>query len=584
MILFFTIPAMFFLLPNELKDFSKSIISNLFFLSNFYFHSVKEEYGASSNIEHPLLHTWSLSLEEQFYIIFPLLFFILFKFYNKIIIYFFLTLLVLSFVYWIFLSQYNYSLAFYSIFTRSWELLAGVILCLYKFFKKDFYKYRIYFSSYFGLFLFFVSFLFFYKFNIDQVIYLPVIILATVIMIFDERKNLINVILSYNPIVFIGLISYSLYLWHYPLLSFLKFTENYNLLAYIFILLILSLSSYFLIEKKFRDKKVNFKIVLIFTIVCFTLISVFLYFIFKTEIFTKKTFANLIFNSTEKPWNLLKDDNNSICFNNPNGCILNSDFDKTVHLIGDSHMGSISFDLNEKLKKNKIGFISNTIGGCIFFPGYNYIEVNKVSKECNDEYFSSLKKKIMNSNDTIFVIGGNFPLYLSGKIVVGYDSSGYRSLIDSDGRYRKSRSAYQKRAKTESIEDSFVKNLQILIDNGIKNKNKFIIIYPIPEMAFNIERKLKNLIRNNKFDIENDTLGISHKHYINRSKNTFKMLDNLKGENLYRIYPDNIFCEQNLCRGHSYKSRFYHDEEHLSLDGSKLLNLEIIDTVLSIIE
>ena len=95
---------------------------------------------------------------------------------------------------------------------------------------------------------------------------------------------------------------------------------------------------------------------------------------------------------------------------------------------------------------------------------------------------------------------------------------------------------------------------------------------------------LKNLIRNNKFDIENDTLGISHKHYINRSKNTFKMLDNLKGENLYRIYPDNIFCEQNLCRGHSYKSRFYHDEEHLSLDGSKLLNLEIIDTVLSIIE
>ena len=120
MILFFTIPAIFFLLPNELKDFSKSVISNLFFLSNFYFHSVKEEYGASSNIEHPLLHTWSLSLEEQFYILFPLLFLFLFKFYNKIIIYFFSTLLVLSFIYWIFLSQYNYSLAFYSIFTRSW--------------------------------------------------------------------------------------------------------------------------------------------------------------------------------------------------------------------------------------------------------------------------------------------------------------------------------------------------------------------------------------------------------------------------------------------------------------------------------
>ena len=103
-------------------------------------------------------------------------------------------------------------------------------------------------------------------------------------------------------------------------------------------------------------------------------------------------------------------------------------------------------------------------------------------------------------------------------------------------------------------------------------------------MGFNLERKLKNLIRKKQFDIENDTLGISQEHYQNRSKNTFKMLDSLKGENLYRVYPDSIFCKKNLCRGHSSKSLFYYDETHLSVMGSNLLNLEIIDTVLTIIE
>ena len=78
--------AWIYLLPNSLIDFSKSIIYSLFFSSNFYFHTSGQEYGALSGLLKPFLHTWSLSVEEQFYILFPVILLITFKYVKKYII------------------------------------------------------------------------------------------------------------------------------------------------------------------------------------------------------------------------------------------------------------------------------------------------------------------------------------------------------------------------------------------------------------------------------------------------------------------------------------------------------------------
>jgi peptidoglycan/LPS O-acetylase OafA/YrhL len=83
LLFFLLIFSYLFYLPNELIEISKITISNLFFISNFYFHYNSFFYWADNSAANSLLHTWSLAIEEQYYLIFPAFFYLLIKFYNK---------------------------------------------------------------------------------------------------------------------------------------------------------------------------------------------------------------------------------------------------------------------------------------------------------------------------------------------------------------------------------------------------------------------------------------------------------------------------------------------------------------------
>jgi peptidoglycan/LPS O-acetylase OafA/YrhL len=124
--------AWMYLLPSSLIDFSKSILYSLGFSSNFYFHYSGQQYGAESGFLKPFLHTWSLSAEEQFYILFPIVLLITFKYFRKYLIHIF----ILGFVISLGLADWgsrNYpSFNFYILPTRLWELLAGSILAYFE--------------------------------------------------------------------------------------------------------------------------------------------------------------------------------------------------------------------------------------------------------------------------------------------------------------------------------------------------------------------------------------------------------------------------------------------------------------------
>ncbi len=81
-----------------LETYSKSALSTLFFVSNLYFWSTGEEYAAFSSLYHPLLHTWSLAVEEQFYLIFPFVLFFGNKLFKKKLIYLILFSFVVSLI------------------------------------------------------------------------------------------------------------------------------------------------------------------------------------------------------------------------------------------------------------------------------------------------------------------------------------------------------------------------------------------------------------------------------------------------------------------------------------------------------
>jgi peptidoglycan/LPS O-acetylase OafA/YrhL len=120
--------AYIILLNKPIIDFSKSIISSIFFISNIYFHYTNNAYGDELALLKPFLHTWSLSVEEQFYILFPIFLTIIIKFFKKHL----LAFLILGFLISISFSQYSSiyhpSFNFFLIFSRAFELLLGSLL------------------------------------------------------------------------------------------------------------------------------------------------------------------------------------------------------------------------------------------------------------------------------------------------------------------------------------------------------------------------------------------------------------------------------------------------------------------------
>ena len=120
-----------YLLPSILVDFSKSIFYSISFISNFYFHYEGHRYGTESIVK-PFLHTWSLSVEEQFYIIFPIILLIIFKYFRKFLIQFLILGFLISLIVADWGSRNHPQFNFYFLLTRVWELLAGSILAYFE--------------------------------------------------------------------------------------------------------------------------------------------------------------------------------------------------------------------------------------------------------------------------------------------------------------------------------------------------------------------------------------------------------------------------------------------------------------------
>jgi hypothetical protein len=248
-------------------DFSKSILYSLGFSSNYYFWYSGHQYGADSGFLKPFLHTWSLSLEEQFYILFPIILLITFKYFIKYLIH----ILIFGFIVSLGLAEWtsrNYpSASFYFLPTRMWELLAGSILAYFEIKKGDRSQNKVFnlILPFTGLILIGHSILFFNDEMLHPSFYtLSPIIGVCLIIWFSNKEELITKVLSSKLFVGIGLISYSLYLWHYPIFVFatrLNITEGniFKQLLMGVLVLILSIVSYYFVEKPFSETKIKFK-------------------------------------------------------------------------------------------------------------------------------------------------------------------------------------------------------------------------------------------------------------------------------------------------------------------------------------
>ena len=241
----------FVLFSEEFKSLGSAVIGSTAFFSNIQLYLESGYFDKASELK-PLLHIWSLSLEEQFYFCLPLVFLGLPRFrrdFKKQV-----ALLVILFAASFYLTLRNPSLAFYAP-TRFWELLVGTLLAANELYGRPYFARHSGFSSSFALVVLALSLVF-----IDGGVNFPgwkaaLPVLATAILIGNRNDR--SRILTIPLLVAIGLISYPLYLWHWPALYFTKVmmagTDGafIRLLA-IAVAFILAFATYQFFEKKIR--------------------------------------------------------------------------------------------------------------------------------------------------------------------------------------------------------------------------------------------------------------------------------------------------------------------------------------------
>ena len=219
MLLATSVLAYLFLLPIELKEFSDSMIAAVTYVSNIFFALTTGYFDAPAETK-PLLHTWSLSVEEQFYIVCPLFMLACHRFCPRRLNALIAIGALLSFAAAVLAYSRNPTFAFFLTPFRAWELLLGALIGL-RFFPAPATSdlKSVLGGAGLALVLFAV-----FGFSRDTPLPLATSMAcvgtALIIHSSENGTSVVGRLLSWRPAVFIGLISYSLYLWHWPIMVF----------------------------------------------------------------------------------------------------------------------------------------------------------------------------------------------------------------------------------------------------------------------------------------------------------------------------------------------------------------------------
>lgn len=567
--------AWVWLLPNHLKDFSESLTAVSIFSSNILFWKESGYFDTAVELK-PLLHTWSLAVEEQYYVLFPIFMILLWKLRKRWIFGTLMAIAIgsLALAQW---GSYNKpSASFFLLPTRGWELAVGALVAFYFLYRKkqiEFVSSNKAASEFFGLIgliLIGYSIVIFDNSTPFPGFYALIPTIGTaLIIIFSTSNTIVGRLLGTKIMVGIGLISYSAYLWHQPLFVFARhrsFAEPSTKLLIILsaISIILAYFSWRFIEIPFRDRnKISKNFIFKFSLI-------------GSLFFIVIGFSGMISNgySDRLPENLLelynddKSDNkeeNSFMENNTNG--------KYIFLMGDSHAKALSGDLKNRINDIGIGFIYSTLGGCP--PVENVYRRDKQSINCY-EYNNDVYKNIISSKyiETI-IVSARWTIYLDGSQFDNTEGgTDYGDPVILDLIINTNKTTHENNERKILVENMFYESIMKLVNSG----KKIIIVYDVPECGWNPREIILKKGLFSDFDLNkagSGFLSTGHDVFKKRTERTYKLFDKIGDhKNLFRIKPENVFCNnyvENRCVSQYDGEIFYKDTNHLSKSGSKLV-------------
>ena len=248
--------AIFILDESEFHFIGHHGIAALLSYANFSHWLSATDYWGFSSESSPFLHAWSLSVEEQFYLLFPVVLFLFAKYSRQNLVVFFFIITLISLAIFLYGSQKDSLATFYLLPTRIWELGSGALLALYAFDRKSPITHNTLLSAT-GLLFIIASLMLMNKENGTSAYLLLPVLGTTLFIAFSNGPNPVSKLLTHSVIRYTGKISYSLYLWHWPVIILagkLSVYKNIDISPFVLVLLVvvLSITSYHLIETPAR--------------------------------------------------------------------------------------------------------------------------------------------------------------------------------------------------------------------------------------------------------------------------------------------------------------------------------------------
>jgi len=562
LVIFACLPfAWFWLLPDAFKQFSQSLVAISTFASNILFWLTGGYFDTATELK-PLIHTWSLAVEVQYYILFPLILMLTWKLGKRWIVGSLVLIFVISLAEAQWLSATHPSFAFYMLPTRGWELLIGVFIAFY-YSRNNFIKHNHIIEqlgSLFGLLLIAYSIFTYNNQTPFPSIYALVPTLgAALIIIFATHKTVVGKLLGLKPLVAIGLISYSAYLWHQPMFAFVRARSFDEPSTYLMtVLAVLSFAFAFLswkyVERPFRNK----------------------HRISRNRLFTYGALCSALFISLGSY--------GYITMKKPKEKIVSSPVqmqNKKILLLGDSHAGHLASGLRT-IYGDQI--MIRSFAGCIPFYNVDRFDSRFTPGYCTKNINQQLN--IFESDDSyeLIILSTMGPVYLDGTVFKVGDVARVTGL------------------GVELVDNKAEKDRWNVFEIGMRNtlikltsmkSKKIIYVLDIPELGI----EAKKCYAPNKFiTIASTRFGIGNDYSFDGCKQT--RLDFNERTNRFHILvkkiladfpnvvlfdPTPLFCDNEWCYGAKDGYKLYKDEDHLSEFGSEYLakNLsKIIQNVL----
>jgi peptidoglycan/LPS O-acetylase OafA/YrhL len=531
-----------FLGPLQYRQLSLHTFSSLSFVSNINYW-MDAGYFDSLSREKWLLHTWSLSVEWQFYFVYPLLIILVGKVLSlNNIKKFVLLCSILSFCLAVFSASRWPSLSYYSLPTRAWEMLIGGLLYLYPLNVFSINKKAL---EVLGLALIGCSYLLIDNSVLWPGLWTTLPVLGVCLVIISNRQESLftgNVFFK-----LIGKCSYSIYLWHWPVAVY-----GYYLISPawwkigIGLSFVLGIISYYLVENfKFKliayDKGVVFLKLGWLPIIAMSLAMV----IFLNNGFESRVDHSVLGIQKSALSSSYRERCHILSYSSPKNACTYFNGDVSWAVFGDSHIVEIGYALAKRLESHQAALKHFSFSACppSFQKGENFSNCAVWYDEVIEEIIND--KKIQN-----VVFSHRYTASMFGDSISNFPHV-YDQLVDE---------------RVISIRDSINNTIEILS----KHKKNVFVYYPIPELGRNIHTL--NII-NSTLDKNNDSIvGSSLEYYKKRNAYIISNFDNRKfPNNVHLLKPEDAFCDASFCFASAKGKALYFDDNHPSLFGAKML-------------